>query len=276
MGGDRRPLGLLDSGVGGVSVLRHLRRLVPGEGIVYAADTAWCPYGPRPAAVVRERVEAVVEALRAREAKLVVVACNSASAVALEGLRRRWPALPFVGTEPAVKPAALWSRTGKVGVLATSTTARGAPLARLIERFAGSRGVTVRVAVPEGLVELVERGAGDSGAAEDILRPILEGWRAAGVDVVVLGCTHYPFARRAIERLVARWGEHRMEVLDPAPAVARQAARLLDLAGSRAPAGSAGGAAFLTSGDTAAFRERLGCLWPEGGAWLRGAPVWPL
>jgi glutamate racemase len=276
MGGDRRPIGVLDSGVGGVSVLRHLRGLVPEEGIVYAADTAWCPYGPRPAAVVRARVETVVESLRAREAKLVVVACNSASAVALEGLRRRWSTLPFVGTEPAVKPAALRSRTGKVGVLATSTTARGASLARLIERFAGSQGVTVQVAVPEGLVELVERGEGDSGAAEEVLRPILEEWRAAGVDVVVLGCTHYPFARRAIERLVTRPGERRMEVLDPAPAVARQAARLLDLAGARAPAGSAGRAAFLTSGDPAAFRERLGCLWPEGGAWLRGAPVWPL
>src|SRR5687767_4728621 len=135
MEGDGRPIGVLDSGLGGVSVLRHLRRIAPEEGIVYAADTAWCPYGPRPAEEVRERVGAVVEALRARQAKLVVLACNSASAVALEDVRRRWPGIPFVGTEPAVKPAALRSRTGKIGVLATSTTARGAPLARLIERF---------------------------------------------------------------------------------------------------------------------------------------------
>ncbi|HEX2513852.1 MAG TPA: glutamate racemase [Chloroflexota bacterium] len=276
MEGDRRPVGVLDSGLGGVSVLRHLRRLVPGEGIVYAADTAWCPYGPRPAGEVRARVESVVQSLQEREAKLVVLACNSASTVALETLRRRWPRLPFVGTEPAVKPAALRSRTGRVGVLATSTTARGAPLARLIERFADTQGVTVEVAVPEGLVELVERGEGNSGAAEEVLRPILEGWQAVGVDVVVLGCTHFPFARRAIERLVTQPGGNGMEVLDPAPAVARQAVRLLDGAGALAPAGSAGGVVFLTSGDATAFRGMLGRLWPAGRALLRAAPVRPL
>ena len=195
-------------------MLRHLRRLVPGEGIVYAADTAWCPYGPRPAGEVQARVERVVQSLREREAKLVVVACNSASAVALETLRRRWPRLPFVGTEPAVKPAALRSRTRRVGVLATSTTARGAPLARLIERFADPQGVTVEVAVPEGLVELVESGEGNSGPRR---RCCGRSWRAGrrGVDVVVLGCTHFPFARRAIERLVTQGGGAGMEILDP-------------------------------------------------------------
>jgi glutamate racemase len=276
MEGDGRPIGVLDSGLGGVSVLRHLRRLVPEEGIVYAADTAWCPYGPRPAEDVRERVGAVVEALRARQVKLVVLACNSASAVALEDVRRRWTGLPFVGTEPAVKPAALRSRTGQIGVLATATTARGAPLARLIERFGAALGVSVLVAVPEGLVELVERGEGDSRAAEQILRPILEGWRRAGVDVVVLGCTHFPFARRAIERVLAECAGAKVEVLDPAPAVARQAARLLDGAGALAAPGSAGSIAFLTSGETGAFRGMLGRLWPEGGARLGAAPVWRL
>ena len=161
-------------------------------------------------------------------------------------------------------------------MLATSTTARGAPLARLIERFAETQGVTVEVAVPEGLVELVERGEGNSGAAEEVLRPILEGWQAAGVDVVVLGCTHFPFARRAIERLVTQGAGAEMEVLDPAPAVARQAVRLLDGAGALAPAGSAGSVAFLTSGDATALRGMLGRLWPEGRALLRAAPVGPL
>jgi glutamate racemase len=276
MEGDGRPIGVLDSGLGGVSVLRHLRRLVSEEGIVYAADTAWCPYGPRQAEEVRQRVGTVVEALRARQVKLVVLACNSASAVALEDVRRRWPGLPFVGTEPAVKPAALRSRTGKIGVLATSTTARGAPLARLIERFGAALGVSVLVAVPEGLVELVERGEGDSRAAEEALRPILDGWRRVGVDVVVLGCTHFPFARRAIERVLAEREGGEMEVLDPAPAVARQAARLLEGAGALAAPGSAGSIAFLTSGETGAFRGMLGRLWPEGGALLRVAPVWRL
>jgi glutamate racemase len=247
--GNRRPIGVLDSGVGGLSVLRPLRLLLPAEAVLYAADAAWCPYGPRPAPVVRCRARAVAGALIERGAKLVVVACNSASTVALADLRRRWPDVPFVGMEPAVKPAAVQTRTRAVGVLATATTAGGAALAALIDRFGAGQGVEVHVAVPDGLVELVERGESDTAAAAALLAPLLARWRAAGVDVIVLGCTHYPFARRCIERLAGRG----VTVVDPGPAVARQAARLLAGAGALAPAGAAGGTAYLTSGDPAAF-----------------------
>jgi glutamate racemase len=259
--GNRRPIGVLDSGVGGLSVLRHLRLLLPAEEMVYAADAAWCPYGPRPAREVRARARAVAGALVGRGAKLVVVACNSASTVALADLRRCWPDVPFVGMEPAVKPAANRSRTRAVGVLATATTAAGEALAALIARFGAGQGVDVHVAVPHGLVELVERGEGDSAAAAALLAPLIAAWRAAGVDVIVLGCTHFPFARGSIERLAGPG----VTVVDPGPAVARQAARVLAGAGTLAPAGATGGTAYLTSGDPAAFALALRRL-TRGGA----------
>jgi glutamate racemase len=256
-------IGVFDSGVGGLSVLRHLRELLPTEPVLYAADAAWCPYGPRPAAVVRRRVSAIVDELVARGVRELVVACNTASTVALAGLRKRYPTLPIVGMEPALKPAAASTTTGAVGVLATATTARGEALARLVDRF--GRGVAVHVAVPEGLVELVEAGLGESAAAEAILAPIAEEWRRHRVDVVVLGCTHYPFAQRLIERLVGSG----VEVIDPAPAVARQAARVL---GEPTPNGR-GDTTFLTTGDPEALRATAGRLvearWVREGEYAR-------
>lgn len=254
-----RPIGVFDSGVGGLSVLRYLRRLVAND-LIYVADSAWCPYGPRPPEQVRERAFAIVDALVAREVDLIVVACNTASTVALAALRERYAARRFVGMEPAVKPAAAWTRTGAIGVLATATTAHGEALWRLVDRY--GRGVSVHVAVPAGLVEVIERGEGDSQAAEEILRPIVARWCAADVDAIVLGCTHYPFARAALERLA----EPGVEIFDPAPAVARQAARLLGYpadAGATAPVPSRpGSTTFLTSGDPATLRTMVQRLVP--------------
>ncbi|HEV2123405.1 MAG TPA: glutamate racemase [Chloroflexota bacterium] len=263
------PIGIFDSGVGGLSVLRPLRTFLPAEEIVYVADTAWCPYGPRPASVVRERAFAITETLLERGAKADVVACNSASTVALAALRGRYPYVPFVGMEPAVKPAAAATKTGNVGVLATATTAKGEALARLMDRF--GRGVTVHVAVPEGLVELIEAGQGEAQSAEDLLAPILAHWREAGVDTVVLGCTHYPFAKSTIARLAPQ-----VEIIDPAPAVARQTVRVLgsiaesairSLAGNEDARG--GQVSFLTTGDAIALRESILRLVPE--VWIETA-----
>jgi glutamate racemase len=259
----RAPVAVFDSGVGGLSVLRHLRADLPGEDFIYMADTAWCPYGPKPAGAVRGRVFGAVDELVGRGAKEIVLACNTASTLALDELRERWPTVPFVGMEPAVKPAAARTDTGAIGVLATATTAAGAALARLVDRF--GRGVAVHVAVPEGLVELVEAGRGDSPEAEALLRPILAEWRAARVDTVVLGCTHYPFACGAIER-VAGPG---VVVIDPAPAVARQAGRVLAERGLAAAANGAGRTAFLTTGEPAALRRIATGLVPA--EWTAGA-----
>jgi glutamate racemase len=177
------------------------------------------------------------------------VACNSASTAALGALRARFPAVPFVGMEPAVKPAAERTRSGQVGVLATAATAQGERLANLIDRF--GRGVTVHVEVPEGLVELVEAGAGESDQSEALLAPILRRWHQMGVDTVVLGCTHYPFAVRMIEHLAGP----EVTVIDPAPAVARQALRMLTERGWIVGLRDEPGLSCRGSTETAGIRE---------------------
>jgi len=258
-----QPIGVFDSGVGGLSVLRPLRELLPTADLIYAADAAWCPYGPRPVEVIRERAEVVTRSLLQCGAALVVVACNSGSTAALGHLRKRFPDVPFVGMEPAVKPAAARTATGSIGVLATATTAKGEALARLMDRF--GRGVAVHVAVPEGLVELVEEGIGESPEAEALLRPILADFAAQRVDVVVLGCTHYPFARQAIERLAGP----DVTVIDPAPAVARQVVRVLRDRDLDAGGSTAGRLEFVTSGKPEALRAAVERLMPAG--WAEGA-----
>lgn len=242
---------VFDSGVGGLSVLRQLRTELPDEDVLYAADGAWCPYGPKPAELLRRRIHTLLEALVGPETRGLVVACHTASTLVLGELRARWPGLPVVGIEPAVKPAAARTDSGAIGVLATATTATGEALARLVDRF-GS-GLAVHVAVPEGLVELIEAGHGDSTEAEALLRPIVERWRAARVDTVVLGCTHYPFALAAIRR-VAGPG---VQVVDPAPAVARQAARVIGTGGG------SGRSRFVTTGDPGELRRVAAQLVPE-------------
>jgi glutamate racemase len=234
-------------------VLGPLREMLRGEDVVYVADQAWVPYGPRPAEVIRERAFVVTEALLERGAKVIVVACNSASTAALGALRERLPEVPFVGMEPAVKPAAERTRSGNVGVLATAATAQGERLANLIDRF--GRGVTVHVEVPEGLVELVEAGLGESDQSAALLAPILARWHSAGVDSIVLGCTHYPFAVRTIERLV---GDD-VAVINPAPAVARQAVRVLTDRGllRAEEAGRDGRVTFLTTGEPGELRTAV-------------------
>lgn len=213
-------IGVFDSGVGGLSVLRHLVRLLPDAGVLYVGDRARAPYGTRSLADVRWISEQIVDHLRAEGASMVVVACNTASAAALHHLRRTHPGLPFVGMEPAVKPAASATGTGTIGVLATPATFQGELFASLVDRFAAHLTVVTRPC--EGWVELVERGVVDGPEAErEVARhvlPVLE----AGADTLVLGCTHYPFLAETIRR-VAGPG---VTVIDPAPAVARQAARV--------------------------------------------------
>ena len=240
--------------MGGLSVLLPLTEQIPSTRFLYLADQSWCPYGPRPIADIRARSLGITEALLQRGASLVVVACNTASSAALTTLREVHPTTPFVGMEPAVKPAAERTRTGHVGVLATAATAQGERLANLIDRF--GHGVTVHVHVPEGLVELIEAGAGESEQAAALLTPAFQRWRAGGVDTVVLGCTHYPFARRTIERLLGP----DVSIVDPAPAVARQAARVFEETRDDRPGDMPKGAAqvtFLTTGNSAALKAAV-------------------
>lgn len=249
-----RPLGMFDSGVGGLSILAEVRRQLPGEPVVYVADQAWAPYGDRSLAEVRRRSFAVTDLLLGLGAKAIVVGCNTASAAALHQLRAERPEVPFVGMEPAVKPAAEQSRGGVVGVLATGATFQGELYASVVDRHAA--GVTVVERVGRGLVELVEAGRLDGPEVEAVLAGHLAPLQAAGVDTVVLGCTHYPFLAAPIRRLL---GEG-VRLIDPAPAVARQVGRVLAAEGLTAAPGRRDGVRYLTTGDPQRLRHQVEVL----------------
>ncbi len=215
------PVGIFDSGVGGLSVLRAVREFMPEQDILYLADQAHVPYGPRPLLQVREFAEGITRFLLDRGAGLIVVACNAASAASLHYLRNTFPGVPFVGMEPAVKPAAEQTRSGVVGVLATPATFQGALYASVLERFA--RDVTVLQDTCPGLVAEVESGNLEEDAIREILTNALSPMLQAGIDTVVLGCTHYPFVIPLIQEIAGPG----VRVIDPAPAIARQTRRLL-------------------------------------------------
>ena len=247
-----QPIGVFDSGVGGLSVLRALVAELPGEDFVYVADSGHCPYGPRPKPEIQRLSHAMTEFLVQQGVKLVVVACNTASAAALAYLRATFP-IPFVGMVPALKPAAGRTRTGHVGVLATEGTFQGELFADVVARF--GQGVQVHVQVGQGLVELVEAGEVEGpraeAAVERCLRPLLD----AGVDTLVLGCTHYPFLTPTLERV----GQGRLTVVEPSAAIAAQTRRVLAERGWLNPQ-PRGSRRYYTTGDAdqvAAIASRL-------------------
>jgi glutamate racemase len=213
-------LAVFDSGVGGLSVLRELRAQLPAADLLYLADQAHVPYGPRPAAEIRAFAEGLTRWLLEQGAQTIVVACNTASAVALRPLRAAFPGVPFVGMEPAVKPAAARSRARAVGVIATPVTFQGELFASVVDRFA--RGVQVLPQTCPGLVEQIEAGDLDGPRTRAILRAALAPLLEAGIDSLVLGCTHYAFVLPALAEIAGPG----VEIIDPSPAVARQAARV--------------------------------------------------
>lgn len=255
-GNPLRPIGVFDSGVGGLSVLRAIRGLLPARPVIYFADQSHVPYGPRSLEEVRRFSEAITRFLLDRGAEIVVVACNTASAAALHSLRQTFTGVPFVGMEPAVKPAAETTHTGVVGVLATPATFQGELYASVVERFAN--GVTLLQDTCPGLVGRIEAGELDSPGTRRILEAALEPMLERGIDTVVLGCTHYPFVIPLI-REIAGPG---VRVIDPAPAVARQAARLLGEAGTGSGSGRL---RFYTSGEAAGLESLLVRLLGETG-----------
>ncbi|HUF00213.1 MAG TPA: glutamate racemase [Anaerolineales bacterium] len=253
------PIGIFDSGVGGISVLRAVREQMPEESIIYFGDQGHIPYGSRPMQQIRDFSEAITRFLLDQGAKIIVVACNTASAAALKDLREKFPDVQFVGMEPAVKPAAERTQTGKVGVLATPATFQGALYASVVERFAN--GVELFQNTCNGLVHQIEQGnlIGEETRKilEDALLPMLE----KNIDTVVLGCTHYPFVIPLIQQIV---GET-VRVIDPAPAVAKQTGRLLEASGKRNTSESKGEVKFYTSGDPDELKSLLPMLLRESG-----------
>ncbi len=214
-------IGVMDSGVGGLSIVRELLAQLPDESITYLADQAHVPYGSRTLEEVREYSYEITRFLLERRAKIIVVACNTASAAALTDLREKFPQVLFVGMEPAVKPAVRATRSGVVGVLATPATFQGKLFASVVERFA-SDVLILEQTVPL-LVEQIEAGDLSSPQARETLRNALQPLLDRGADTIVLACTHYAFVIPQIEGLTPDG----VEVIDPSPAIARQAARLL-------------------------------------------------
>lgn len=251
------PIGVFDSGVGGLSVLRAIRAELPGEELLYFADTAHVPYGSKPDAYIQARAVAISEFLVGRGVKAIVVACNTATAAAAPLLRERY-AVPVVAVEPAVKPAAAYTRSGIIGVLATAGTLRSTRFSGLIRRVAADRRVVTQ-ACP-GLVEQVEAGELASLKTRRLVARYLEPLLAAGADAIVLGCTHYPLLRPLIEELAGP----AVAVIDSGHAVARFLCHRLADAGLANGAAAAGGERFFTSGPRTAFERSLALLWREG------------
>jgi glutamate racemase len=247
---DDRPIGIFDSGVGGLSILREVRRLLPSENLIYFADQINVPYGQRGLREVREFSEGIARFLLARGAKIIVVACNTASAASLHHLREVFPRVPFVGMEPAVKPAAELSRKRTIGVIATEATFQGALFASVVDRFAG--GVRVLTQTCAGLVEQIEKGEVQSAETRRMLETCLEPLLREEIDSLVLACTHYPFATPAIREIVGP----DVTIVDPSPAVARQVRRVL---AERSLLGRLEGVSRVDYATTGA-PERLRCM----------------
>ena len=245
------PIGIYDSGLGGLTVWREVRKLLPEESLLYLGDGKNCPYGSRPRTEVQALADAAVGRLVAEGCKLVVVACNTATAAAIDFLRAKYDTLPIVGMEPAVKPACLHTRSGVVGVLATERSLDGDLFHRTAARY--GRDVTVIAEPGRGFVELVENDLEATPEAERTVAAAMEGMLARGADQIVLGCTHYPFLMDAIRRATAG---RDVTVIDPSPAVARRTAELLDRGNLRAEPGHRPEYSFSTFSDDA-YRDRL-------------------
>jgi len=266
------PIGVFDSGVGGLSVLRAIRAQMPEESIIYFGDQGHIPYGPRPMEQIRNFSEAITKFLLDQDAKIIVVACNTASAAALKYLRETFPEVAFVGMEPAVKPAAEHTQTGRVGVLATPATFQGALYASVVERFAN--GVELLQNTCPGLVQQIEQGNLNGDVARQILNAALSPMLEKNIDTVVLGCTHYPFVIPVIERIVGK----NVRVIDPAPAVAKQVRRVLETKGLKNESNSQGEVKLYTSRDHEEMKSLLPILLGEMGVvkkvnWLNDQKV---
>ncbi len=246
------PIGIYDSGMGGLTVWREVRRALPEEALVFLGDGKNCPYGSRTREEIRRLADVAVARLVEEEGcKMVVVACNTATAAAIDLLRTKYAPMPLVGMEPAVKPACLATRSGVVGVLATERSLDGDLFRRTAARY--GEGIEVVAAAGRGFVELVETDREDTPEAEACVREVVAEMLARGADQIVLGCTHYPFLLPVLQRVLAG---RDVAIVDPSPAVARRVVQLLDAGRLRAEAGHRPDYRFLTFADES-YRQRL-------------------
>jgi glutamate racemase len=260
------PVGVFDSGLGGLSVLRHVHSQLPAEDLLYFADSGHAPYGGRPEHEIAERSLAVAEFLLQRRVKAIVVACNTATAAAIKAMRARYPDLPLVGVEPGLKPAAALTQTKTVGVLATQRTLASEKFAALRDSLTQSTGVQFLSQACIGLADLIEKGELQSAETARLLqgyvRPLVE----QGADTLVLGCTHYPFVQPLIEEIAAAAGGRKVAIVDTGEAVARQLVRLLDRHGLQRTRDGEGTLHAFTTGSASTLAtafERLLHLSPD-------------
>ncbi|MRW91316.1 glutamate racemase [Duganella sp. FT80W] len=229
------PIGVFDSGVGGLSVLRHIRAQYPNEHLIYFADSGHAPYGDKSEQYVVERALAVTEFLLSHGAKALVVACNTATVAAIKAVRARHPELPVVGVEPGLKPAAAATRNGKVGVLATARTLKGDKFLALREQISAATHAEFLLQPAVGLVDEIEKGDLQAPAIHAMLEQYVAPLLDQGADTLVLGCTHYPFVQDGIARVLHAHGRDDVTLIDTGDAVARQLGRLLEAAGLLRP-----------------------------------------
>jgi glutamate racemase len=250
------PVGVFDSGIGGVSVLTAVRKELPSIDLLYVGDSIHLPYGEKSMEEIRRYTKGVMEFLIAKGCKVIVIACNTASAAALKFLRTEFPETIFIGMEPAVKPAAEQTQTGVVGVMATTATFQGELFASVVERFAA--GVKVIQQPCPGLVQQIEAGELDSPQTMEMLRKWIEPMQEQNIDRLVLGCTHYPFVRESIHRIVG----DSVQIIDPAPAIAKQVRRVLESQDALPETGH-GATTWFTSGNPMHFASTLKLLTGE-------------
>ena len=256
------PIGVFDSGVGGLSVLRHIRAQLPHEDLLYFADSAFAPYGDKTEAQVIERSLAITRFLLAQGIKALVVACNTATVAAIRSLREAYPHMPIVGVEPGLKPAAAATRNGTVGVMATDRTLAGEKFLKLRDQIAAASNARFLLQGCTGLADQIELGETDSAPTRALLEKYLVPLLNQGADTVVLGCTHYPFVRATIEDIInAHAAGREVTLVDTGDAVARHLANLLGQSGLRSVPHTAQLTGFTSASATAltaAFSSLLG------------------
>jgi glutamate racemase len=247
-------IGIFDSGIGGLSVFREIRKLLPEERYIYYSDNAHCPYGEKTREHIVARARAITDFLLAEGAEIIVVACNTATAAAISTLRSEYPDVKFIGMEPAIKPAALSTRTGVIGVLATAGTLKADKY--LLNRGKWADNVRIVEHVGQGFVELVESGKTDGKEAEDIVRESLRPLLDEGADRIVLGCTHYPFLIETIRKVAGNlYPDRETEIIDPAPAVARHLAEVMSEEGILSGSSSGYSMELHASGDDSCLKK---------------------
>lgn len=252
---DNQAIGVFDSGVGGLSVLKAIHESLPYESLIYLADTKYVPYGEKEASFIIDRCIKMVDHFLTYPIKALVIACNTATAAASVVLRERYPDLPIIGMEPAVKPATQATRTGRVGVLATSGTLKSAKFAALLDRFAND--VTVIAQPCPGLVECIEKGELESDKIKQLLSEYLKPMLESNCDTIILGCTHYPFLRPLLTEFLPK----DVKIIDTGAAVTRYLQSVLVNKNRLSDNTVPGSVKLLTTGDLTGFNNVITSLW---------------